>query len=70
MMPKGAKILSVAVQAEKPVIWAMVDPDQPKERRAVYVVNTGGELRAEFADRRFIGTFMFGNGGIVLHVFE
>lgn len=70
MMPKGAKILSVAVQAQQPVIWALVDPDQPKENRAVYVVSTGEDLREGFSGRRFIGTFMFGNDGIILHVFE
>lgn len=69
-MPGGAKILSVALQGGRPVLWALVDPEAPKERRPVYIVNTGGELGDEFGGRRFVGTLVFGDGGIVLHVWE
>jgi hypothetical protein len=69
-MPCDAKILSVGIQAGKPMLWALVTPDAPAEKRTVCITKTGGELGDEFGGRRFIGTLLFGEGGIVLHVWE
>jgi hypothetical protein len=71
LMPEGAKILSVGIQGDNhPVLWALVDPDKPFVPRILYVVGTGHEMGKEFLTRRFIGTLIFGNGGIILHVWE
>lgn len=69
-LPCGAQILSVDIQNGKPVMWALVNPDAPMEKRKIYISNTGGELPDDFGRRRFIGTLLFGGGRIVLHVFE
>lgn len=69
-MPGSPKILSVGIQAGEAMLWALVNPDAEKQRKKVYVTNTGGELGDEFVGRRFLGTLIFGSGGIVLHVWE
>jgi len=69
-MPKGAKILSAAIQHGKGVLWALVDPNAEKERRQVLITATGGNIGDEFDGRRFIGTLLFGEGAIVLHAWE
>ena len=69
-MPKGAEILSVQVQDGLPTLWALVDPDAPKERRGFLVVGTGWKLSHEWFSqaRIFIGTVQL--GGFVWHIFE
>jgi hypothetical protein len=69
-MPYDARILSVGIQAGKPMLWALVTPDAPAGKRTICITKTGGELGDEFGGRRFIGTLLFGEGGIVLHVWE
>lgn len=43
-MPKGAKVLSVLVRDDRPVVYAKIDPDKPKVRRAFTVFATGDRL--------------------------
>jgi hypothetical protein len=61
-MPVGAEILSVQVQHGKPQLWALVDPDAPKEVRSFYVYGTGWDV--EQNTLRFIGTVQM-QGGVV-----
>jgi hypothetical protein len=69
-MPCGAVILSVGLQEGRPMLWALVNPEAPLDKRTVHIVATGSELGDEFGGRSFIGTLIFGTGGIILHVFE
>lgn len=70
-MPKGAKILCVQTQNEKPMVWALVDPDAEKEKRELIIIPTGAELFSNMADNMlYIGTFQVGGGSLVFHVFE
>lgn len=69
-MPYGAIILSVGLQEGMPMLWALVDPEASMEERTVRIVATGSDLGDEFGGRHFIGTLIFGQGGIILHVFE
>jgi hypothetical protein len=70
-MPDGAHILSVGVQAEQPVLWALVDPEAPLQTYHLCVAGTGQPLPPEIglADAHFIiiGTFQI--GWFVGHVF-
>ena len=73
-MPRGATILALQVQYEKPVIWALVDPDAPCEPRTFVTVGTGHEM-PPFEDqggqqRTYIGTYQVNGGRLVFHVFE
>ena len=68
-MPKGARVLSVQVQAGKPYIWAVVDPAREREQRFFSLRGTGHPDNGA-GDMRFIGTFQLAGGGLVFHLFE
>lgn len=68
-MPQGAKTLSVGLQGGKAMMWALVDPNAPADKRSVAIVATGEDVPSWLSDK-FIGTLIFGvRGDIVLHVF-
>jgi hypothetical protein len=68
-LPRGARVLSVQVQVEQPVLWALVDLDERMlAPREFYVVYTGRVLPP--GDLEYIGTFQMYGGHIVLHLFE
>jgi hypothetical protein len=67
-MPAGAQILSVGVQNDLPMIWALVDPQQPPELRKILTFETGQEIFEE--PGVFIGTYILHGGALVYHVFE
>jgi len=68
-LPKGAEILSVQTQGNKPCIWALVDPGQSKEQRSFCLVGTGHPI-IDDREFRFVGTFQIDDDTIVGHVFE
>ena len=65
-MPRGAQILGVQLQNGEPVIWALVDPDQDLEERALYLAWTGEALPQDKLS--YIGTFQADT--TVWHLFE
>lgn len=66
-MPKGAEILHVAAQENKPVLWALVDPEAEKEDRMVIGWITGApiEVHGPYAH---LGTVLLDGGSFVSHV--
>ncbi len=67
-MPKGAIVLSVDVQDGHIQIWALVDPEAPKEPRGFRMAGTGHPVEDAIASMRFIGTVQMGE--FVWHIFE
>jgi hypothetical protein len=72
VMPKGAELLTVQTQyagdpGESPGLWALVDPDAPRETRRFQMVGTG---HREVGDLTYVGTFQVTGGSFVGHVFE
>jgi len=69
-MPKGAQLLSVDVQEDVPVLWAIVcaDPAAPKASRVISIRMTGHSVPAEVGT--FVGTFQIDRGAYVGHVFD
>jgi len=67
-MPQGARLLSVAEQAGKLCLWAMVDPAKSHTTRYVEVTGTGQPLDAGI-NRRLIGTVIT-DDFTAHHVFE
>lgn len=72
-IPKGATILSVDIQADTPIVWALVNPDAPTHTRSFVVCGTGWVVPDNC---KYIGTCFakravpsFPNG-FVWHVFE
>lgn len=70
-MPKGAEILSLHVQNNKPCIWCLVETKNELEERYFDVFGTGHEIYGDMGvDRKFIGTFLMNNDSLVFHLFE
>lgn len=70
MMPRGAQILTVQAQRERPCLWALVDTDNEPEERYFRMAGTGHPFSSKDKLLRFIGTFQIMQGGLVFHVFE
>lgn len=66
-MPKGAKILHVALQAGSVCLWAEVFPAMPKVNRCIEVFGTGNPMDESFL-RVYIGTVQ--DGSLVWHIYE
>ena len=67
-MQKGARVLSVGVQHGQIQVWALVNPEAPKELRRFRIAGTGHPLEEELERLRFIGTVQMGD--FVWHIFE
>lgn len=67
-MPKGAVVVSVQSQDNRPAIWALCDAAAPKESRTFRVFATGEPF--ELAGLEYLGTFHLDAGALVFHVFE
>lgn len=73
-MPKGAKILDIALQGsalQGPALflWALVNPEAETETRNFIIVGTNHPVQAH-KNLSYIGTAHLKNHGLVLHVFE
>lgn len=67
-MPKGAEILSVQSQNDKPALWAICDIHAEKEKRNFSIIGTGHRMNMD--DKKYIGTFQMTEGILVWHLFE
>ncbi len=65
LIPKGAKLLFIAMQEGKICLWMELEQSAEKERRKFIVVGTGWELPP---DRNYCGTVLV--DPYVWHVFE
>lgn len=67
-IPKHARFLSVGLQGDNIVLWALVDKTLPQEPVMVLMAPTGQDWSdTSMAYTEFIGTVQV--GGIVYHVF-
>lgn len=66
LMPKGAEILTVALQNEEPVIWAKVNTNEYSTRRILVPYYTGQEFW--HSGSKYIGTWEL--NGLVWHLFD
>jgi hypothetical protein len=67
-MPKGAEILTAQVQNKTICLWAMVDPEAPKETRMIEIAGTGTTIIDPDGPRKYIATVQV--GPYVFHLFE
>src|SRR5690606_25923539 len=69
-LPEMAQLLHVAVQVGRPMLWALVDPDKPTERRRITVAGTGHAVEGH---PFYVGTFHVRDDAmpeLVFHVFD
>lgn len=71
-LPEGAQILTAQGQHGRNVcLWALVDPERPKEKRYFEVFATGESVHEDMGvERRYIGTAQLEGGLLIFHVFE
>lgn len=67
-LPEGYQILSIQVQKNRPVMWALVDSESPPFKRRFFLLATGQALPQYNAPYR--GTVQLAGGDLVLHLFE
>lgn len=67
-VPKGAQILSIQNQFNKPVLYAIVNSKAPREERYIEIYGTGHPL--SMLGRQYLGTFQIDDGQLVYHAFE
>lgn len=67
IMPSGALLLAVQMQAETACIWAAVDPLNSNVDRIIYTRGTGHDLDERLAGS-YLGTYQ--EGPFVWHVFD
>lgn len=69
-IPEGAKLLTVQLQGDRPVLWAMVNPDAPKVERLIRCYCTGTEIPEYEHIIKHLGTVQQHSGMVVYHFFE
>lgn len=73
-LPRGAKLLSIALQHGKLFCWAEVDPEELEFENRFYGATTGEALPKSISGPNvipatFIGTFQMNGETYVLHVY-
>ena len=68
-LPEGAEILSVAAQYDKPMLWALVDDEAPKEVHKFRGAEAWSSLPSD-CTLKYLGTVIMLNNTFVYHVFE
>jgi hypothetical protein len=72
-LPEDAEILHVDSQEQRyAYLWALVDPDVPKERRRFRLAGTGHPIddSLEITGLEHVGSFQLHGGRLVYHLFE
>jgi len=68
-MPENARILTVQLQYDVPMIWALVDTvDKKESMRTIHIYGTGNPLPDN--PGKYISTFQLFSGDLIFHVFE
>ena len=68
-MPKGAEVLAVQMQGDRPMVWALCDNGETEQEiRKFFIAGTGHE--ADFSNKKYIGTVQEHGGILVWHLFE
>lgn len=68
-LPIGAEVLDVQLQRGEPQMWALVDPNAPKERRHFIIAATGQHIPEAIEEKvDYLATWQ--QGIYVWHIFE
>lgn len=73
-MPKGAEVLCIKKQHKEATIWALVNPDNPSEKRLFILKETGSpfqyKARRGTESHKYIGTVLSEDQTYEYHCFE
>lgn len=67
-VPLGAEFIHFDMQGTTPTLWALVNSDNPVQRRSLRMIGTGHELPESRYNH--IGSCIDANTGLVWHLFE
>lgn len=67
LMPRGAKVIHIAIQSQWFCVWALVDTDNSLEWRHFELVGTGHPAPIKCTH---INSHLLHGGNLVLHAFE
>ena len=68
-IPRGARLLTVAVQDGRLVLYALVDTAYPNVMRRMRIAGTGHPISGDEA-ANYVGTVLMHGGRLVFHVFD
>lgn len=69
LIPKPCKLLTVQVQDDRPMLWALVhDVNAPKAEVNLRMYGTGHQHEEIYG--HYISTFQLNSGALVFHMFE
>lgn len=66
-IPRGARFLHLREQRDAIAMWFEVDPSAPTDPRRFQILTTGTPF---FHGPGYVGTAIFGDGDLVLHLYE
>ena len=70
-MPKGARIIHVETQQNRPCFWAEVDTEAEAEERFFETFGTGHQMPTDMGlEREHVGSFLLDGGTLVFHLYE
>lgn len=70
-LPRGVQILTFQAQYNKPVIWAIIDPEEDTfEKVSFKLFGTGHPIPKDANSFSYIGTAQMANGQLVWHLFK
>ena len=69
-MPRRSKILSFQEQHGKPMLWALVDPDEGMIDCDFRLAGNGHPIEENENELHYRGTVQLNDGALVLHLFE
>lgn len=69
-LPEGARILHVDAQRGQPMLWALVNPDAPMEKRKFRFAGTGHQIIENPDSLIHQGTFKLHGDDLIFHIFE
>jgi len=70
-LPKGAQVLTFQIQYGKPVIWAIIDPEEDIfEKINFRLFGTGHIIEKNIIPLSYIGTVQMADGQLVWHLFK
>lgn len=68
-VPNGARVLKVDAQKNIPMLWALVDTDNPPRELEVRIICTGEEISKPLDGYEYLGTYQLCGGDFIHHVF-
>ena len=66
---QGAKVLKLALQNSREMVWMMVDPNLPKAAMLFKIVATGSPLSDDISKWEYLDTVIVAEDAYVWHIF-